>query len=168
MDAVHIHLLLNHVPILGTIFATLLFAYAFVRGSDELKRLSMILLVVAAVVAVPIYLTGEPSEDAVEGLVGVDKGSIEQHESAAKFSIFLVVAAGIFSMLGMLMMRSRKEIARWFVLGALAMGAISAASMARTGNLGGMIRHSEIRGPAAATTQSEQDTGRQRNDDDDH
>jgi len=168
MDAVHIHLLLNHVPIIGTIFATVLFAYAFLRRSDELKRLSMLLIVLAAVVAIPVFLTGEPSEEAVEQLAGVDKGLIEQHESTGKLSLYLVLAAGILSMLGTMLMRTRKEIARWFVFAALAMSAVSAVSMAVTGNLGGQIRHSEIRNSASTTTPSEQDTRRQRKDDDDH
>jgi FtsH-binding integral membrane protein len=167
MDAAHIHLLLNHVPILGTILATFLFAYAFFRNSDELKRLSMFLLVLAAVVAVPVFLTGEPSEEIVERLTGVDDRLIEEHESAATFALIFVIAAGLFSLFAMLLMRGRKEIAKWLVLGALVCGGVSAAAMARAGNLGGMIRHAEIRGTDAVTT-TPADPRQNKKDDDDH
>ncbi|HEX7295623.1 MAG TPA: hypothetical protein VF251_07710, partial [Pyrinomonadaceae bacterium] len=61
MSWVHLHLLLNHVPLLGAAFATFLLAFAMLKGSDELKKVSLGASVIAALIAIPVYLTGEPA-----------------------------------------------------------------------------------------------------------
>ena len=42
MDWVHLHLALNHIPVLGTLFVGLLLATALVKKNRELMRLSLI------------------------------------------------------------------------------------------------------------------------------
>src|SRR5688500_7613816 len=171
MDAVHIHLLLNHIPVISTIFAVPLFAYALLRKSDELKRLALIILVFAAVVAIPVYLTGEPAEEAVEKLAGVSHTIIEQHEDAAKISMIFLMTTGALSLVGLFLMRTKKAfVAGWFVLISLLFSVITAGLMARTANLGGQIRHSEIRAGNAGSQQTENPTAEKskKDDDDDH
>jgi len=41
MSAVHLHLLLDHLPVVGTVLAILLLAYALLRRSPELTRVSL-------------------------------------------------------------------------------------------------------------------------------
>ena len=172
MDAVHIHLLLNHVPVLATIFAVPLFAYALLRKSDELKRMSLLILVFSALVAIPVYLTGEPAEETVEKLAGVSEAMIEQHEDSAKLSMILLMITGGLSLVGLFLMWSKRAfVAGWFVLLSLVLSALTAVMMARTANLGGQIRHSEIRS-GSASPQPEQgpnagDAKKQKTDDDD-
>jgi hypothetical protein len=48
-----------------------------------LKRISLGIFIIVALLAIPAYLTGEPTEELVENLPGVSKSSIEQHEEAA-------------------------------------------------------------------------------------
>jgi uncharacterized membrane protein len=166
MDAAHIHLLLNHIPVLGTIFATPLFAYALIRRSDELKRLSLVILFLTALITIPVYLSGEPAEEILENLSGISKPIVEQHEDSAKLSLAFVMLTGVLALVGMVLMRGRKEFARWCVLAALLSSAISAVLMARTANLGGQIRHTEIR-PAGVTQQVPETQNRRGGDDDD-
>ena len=40
MDPAHLHLMLNHIPVLGTAFGMALIAWALFRKSEELKRVS--------------------------------------------------------------------------------------------------------------------------------
>lgn len=173
MDAVHIHLLLNHLPVISTIFAVPLFAYALLRKSDEMKRLSLIILVFAAVVAIPVYLTGEPAEEAVENLAGVSHSIIEEHEDAAKISMIFLMMTGVLSLAGLFLMRTKKAfVAGWFVLISLLFSVISAGLIARTANLGGQIRHSEIRAGKAGLQQTENPKAekpkQEKDDHDDH
>ena len=144
MDPVHIHLLLSHVPVLGSIFATLLLAYAMLRKSDEQKQLALIILIFAALVTVPVYLTGEPTEEVVEKLAGVTHAAIEQHEDAAKISMILMMITGAISLLAVFFQRRAGNVARWVVWLSLVFALVTAGSMIRTGNLGGQIRHTEI------------------------
>ena len=171
MDAVHIHLLLNHIPVISTIFAVPLFAYALLRKSDELKQLALIILVFAAVVAIPVYLTGEPAEDVVEKLGGASHSIIEAHEDAAKLSLIFLLITGTLSLVGLFLMRTRKAFAAgWFVLFSLLLSIATAGLMARTANLGGQIRHTEIRGAIGNQQPSEnpeaQKTKKEKDEDD--
>ena len=75
--------MLNHVPVLGTAFGLGLVGWALLRRSEELKRISLGIFIIVALLAIPAYLTGEPTEELVENLPGVSKSSIEQHEEAA-------------------------------------------------------------------------------------
>jgi hypothetical protein len=75
---------LNHIPILGTVLGFLLLSVAVARKSGELKRVSLAVFVITAVVALPVYFTGEPAEEIVEHLPGVSESLIERHEEAAQ------------------------------------------------------------------------------------
>ena len=170
MDTVHLHLLLNHIPVIGTIFSVPLFAYAVLRKSNELKELALMILVFAALVAIPVYLTGEPAEEAVEKLAGVSTAALELHEDGAKVSMILMAITGVISLLGLVLVKTKKTLAGWFVFLALVSSTMTAVSMARTANLGGQIRHSEIRtgDPGRAETVSPAEKpGKKKVDDDD-
>ena len=51
MNAAHIHLMMTHVPVIGTFAALGLLAFAFARKSQELKKAALGILVVAALFA---------------------------------------------------------------------------------------------------------------------
>jgi asparagine N-glycosylation enzyme membrane subunit Stt3 len=60
MNWAHIHLSLNHLPVVGTFFGVLLLLLALLRKSEELKRVSLGVFVLTALLALPVYFTGEP------------------------------------------------------------------------------------------------------------
>ncbi len=146
MDPVHVHLFLNHFPVICSVLAVPLFAYAYLRKSDELKQLALLVLVFAAAVTIPVYLSGEPAEEVVEKLAGVSHDLIEQHEDAAYFAMISMMITGAIALIGLIAMFLKKTgAAKFLVLVALLSAVGSAGLMLRTSNLGGQIRHSEIR-----------------------
>ena len=66
MDASHIHLLLNHFPILGTLIASGILLWGIYQKNHAIKMLAAALLVAMALIAIPVYLTGEPAEETFE------------------------------------------------------------------------------------------------------
>lgn len=80
MTWAHLHLALNHVPVIGILIGLLLLGFGIFRGSRELTRSSFWLLAGLAVITVFVYLTGEPVEEMVEGLPGISERMVEQHE----------------------------------------------------------------------------------------
>ena len=149
MSTVHLHLLLNHVPVIGTIIGLCLLAYAALRKDEGLARASLGMFAVLALVAIATFLTGEPAEEAVEGMAGVSESFIERHEEAALLSTIALGVLGALS-LGMLLWFRRRHLPRLAAVAFLAAGLIPAGAMAWTANLGGQIRHTEIRsGPGA-------------------
>ena len=57
-DITHIHLLLNHVPTIGTVVGLGLFVMSFVRRSDHLKHVSLEVLYLIALATLPAYVSG--------------------------------------------------------------------------------------------------------------
>jgi uncharacterized membrane protein len=73
MSTTHIHLLLNHFPILGTFIGCLFLAWGFFKKNNSLKTAAAVLLTVISLISVPVYLTGEPAEEAIEKLPGISE-----------------------------------------------------------------------------------------------
>ena len=55
MNPAHLHLMLNHIPVLGTAFCMAL-GWALIQKSEELKRVSLGAFVIVALLAIPAYL----------------------------------------------------------------------------------------------------------------
>jgi uncharacterized membrane protein len=161
----HLHLLLNHVPVIGTVLGLLLLLVAFARKSDELKKVTLGLFVLIALVTIPVYLTGEPAEEMVENIPGISKATIDRHEDAALFSLIAVEVAGIIALAGLLLFRTKKGLGNLLAIVTLAFSVVTGGLMAWTANLGGQVRHTEISSGVAAESQSETDkSGRTRKD----
>ena len=149
MNAAHVHLVLNHVPLVGAIAGVLLLLAALARRSDELARAGLVAVVLSAAVVAPVYLSGTRAEDRVEGLPGVQEASIERHEEAAELSAVVLAAVGVQCLVGLVAVR-RRPLPRRFVVSCIATAIVALGLMARAANFGGRIRHPEISGSAAA------------------
>ena len=152
MNATHLHLILNHLPVLGTAFGLGLLLFGLWRRSSELKKTALGVFVIVALAAVPVYLTGEPAEDGVESLPGVSKPVIEQHEKAAGVALTGVVVLGVAALGGLICFRRGRLLPAWFSVSLLATSMIVSGLMAWTANLGGQVRHTEIRANASLST----------------
>lgn len=148
MDAVHLHLILNHVPVLGTIFGFVLLAIGLIRRSDELQRAGLVTFVVAAVITIPVYVSGtiayEPLEELLEDIDPAAEGFIDQHETAGLIAFLVTLVLGIVA-LATLLVWKRPEIARRLVIASLVLAIVVGGVVGWTANIGGQIRHTEIR-----------------------
>ena len=151
MNQTHIHLLLNHVAILGSIFSILLLLSGLFFSSDILKKAAMVGLFLAALVAIPVFLTGEPAEESVEKIAGTVKSTIEEHEESADVSIWLVEIMGAVSLLTFLLAHKSNSINKGLLLFLLILSLVAAGSISYTGYLGGKIRHTELSGQIGQT-----------------
>lgn len=163
MDLAHLHLSLTHVPIIGVIFGFLILLISSIAGSKGATRVGLGLLVLSAIIAVPVYLTGESAEEIVERLPGFSEAVTEQHKTAAAWALGLVIASGIAGLAALLLTGwQNTKAATLSVIAALLVSFLTTTSMVRTANLGGQIRHTEIRADAQNTGQhSETGTDKQ-------
>lgn len=148
------HLLLNHLPILGSLFGILTLIAGFLLKNDNVKRTALGLFAVAAVTAIPAYLTGEGAEEMVESMPGVTENLIEAHEDMANIFLWVVGALGLLSLATLVAdLRAQKITSSMYVI----TFAVSIAAMglaARVGVSGGEIRHTEIRSDATAANEA--------------
>lgn len=145
MSAAHIHLLLNHIPILGSIFGLLLLLYAMVRRSDEIKRVCFGVFAITALLTIPVYLTGDGAARIVRALPDVSRDMIREHDGAATYSIIVAELLGVVSLLAWWLTRNGKKLATWMLVMVIVLSVLSSAIAMRTGYLGGQVRHSEVR-----------------------
>jgi hypothetical protein len=146
MNAAHLHLFLTHAPIFGTLFGVLILLLGAVRKSDELKRLGLWLFILTALLVLPTYLTGSPASGQMKKMMPtMPMETADQHEEIAIVALVAVLFVGILSIAGVVIFSKSKAIPGWFIGLVLAMALLSTGALAWTANLGGKIRHTEIR-----------------------
>jgi uncharacterized membrane protein len=146
MNPAHIHLMLNHVPLYGVLAGVILLIVSLVMRRQGVARAGLVVFVLTALVAVVVYLTGEPAEELVENLPGVSETVMETHEEMALVATITLGAFGLLALYGLLAFRHGATMR--FTRIALLFSFAPLAAMAYTAYLGGQIRHSEIRATA--------------------
>jgi hypothetical protein len=156
LSPTHLHLLLNHFPTIGFIIGLGLFGIAIIAHSDHLRIGSLVVMVGISLITIPAYTTGSAAEvricaAAAGGLPGpceedgVSRDLIEMHEGWAFAAMTLMMITGGFAWLGLWQMRRFKYLPKWNTIVILLMAVMTFAAVSYAANLGGEIRHPEIR-----------------------
>ena len=156
MNPAHMHLLLNHIPVLALASATILLITARWRAQIEWTRLSMIFFVLAGTASVPVFLTGEPAEEIIENIGGISMMHLESHENSAMVSLIGACILGLLALAGLFfieLVHTRRMVWTTFFIVAL----IANGLMMWTSNLGGKIHHIEIHNGFAPTASQSAD-----------
>jgi len=146
MSAAHLHLLINHLPIVGGLLALALLLLALWRPAHLAS--AALVLMLSGVGAGAALLTGEPAEEQVEHLPGVSEALIHEHEERAELAALLSVAAGLAAA-GALATQRWSRLPGFALPALLALSSASAGAMVWTGASGGVIRHSELQSTGA-------------------
>jgi hypothetical protein len=153
-NTAHVHLLLNHVPTIGFGIGLLLFLTGLGAKSDVLKRTSLVMFFVVAVVAIATYVSGNAAEAVLTGAgrtdfpPGVSPAAIRAHEDAALLAFALMEVTGFFSWLALWQWRrvtAAAPLPGWNLPIVLVLSLATFGLMARAAELGGEINHPEIR-----------------------
>jgi uncharacterized membrane protein len=154
MDLTHLHLLLNHVPTVGTMIGVGLLLLGWAARRDHVKEVSLVLLLGVALVTVPTYVTGNAAAEKICKMSGpntpcqdptVVRAFIEAHEGAAFPAVLMMELVGAFAWLGLWQYRRSRHVPGWNTAVILILSVVTFAAIARTADLGGDIRHPEIR-----------------------
>jgi hypothetical protein len=149
----HLHLLLNHVPTVGAVVALGLLLLAFVRRNEHLKHVGLEVLFLIAVVTVPVYISGAAAHRELRGMAEFSETAVRAHQDAAMWGLAVMELAGFAAWIALWQFRRRGGAARGVVPATLGLLVVALAVMAWAANLGGEIRHPEIRAGAAAATE---------------
>ena len=144
LSGVHLHLLVNHAPILGALFALALLAASFIWAPDVLRRTALVVLIGTGIAGFVADQSGEPAEDAIRGFPGVKRAVIREHEEFAEKSFIAASIVGVLA-IGVLVRWRRTPIPQGVAVGALVGAAVVSGMMVYTGLLGGQVRHTEVR-----------------------
>jgi len=145
MDATHLHLVLSHFPIIGTIIGVGILAYGQFFKNTEIQKVALATFILMAILTIPVFLTGEESEETVEHIAGISEQLIENHEELAEKAIWLMGLLGGLSLISFYAVIKKLSFAKTMTLITLVVSLATFGLFAQVGNLGGQIRHSEIR-----------------------
>ncbi|MCC6599406.1 MAG: hypothetical protein IT223_01895 [Crocinitomicaceae bacterium] len=145
MDKVHLHLLINHLPIFSSIIGAFVLAVGIIAKSKTTRMTSYILLIGATLGAIITNNTGESAEDKLEDQPGYSHELIHEHEEAAEACLPFFFATGLTAAVLFYLDKKDKKIARPLSFVLLALSITAFALAARAGYLGGYIKHNEIR-----------------------
>lgn len=159
MNWAHLHLLSNHLPVIGTLFALGLLGWGVLRRNEAVQRIALGTFVIMALLALPAYFTGEPAEDIVEHAAGVGEAAIDAHEAAALVALIGVEIVGLLALIALYRAGGGRSLSVFTTRAVLVMALVAAGLLAWTANLGGRIRHAEIRAGAEQGVPVDSDDG---------
>lgn len=142
MNDAHLHLALNHAPLFTLIFGFCLLMYSLRQKSDQVHRIALYTFIIAAIMSIATYITGGRAEEVVNHLQGINLEAIEDHEGNAKIANIITILTGLSSIAWFFV--KNKKIKTNLSLALICLSLLGVAYMARTANIGGLIRHSEL------------------------
>lgn len=146
MNFPHLHLLLNHFPIIGTIVGLGLFLVSLVGKNEDLRRASLIIFPAMALLAIVAFFSGVGAQGAIKKAPGISEALIERHQGAAMLALLFMEMTGAFSLAELWTSQGKPSPSRWSwsLSAVLLCSMITVGLMARVGTTGGDIRHPEI------------------------
>ena len=143
----HVHMILNHVPTVGFVFAIAFFVVALLTDNDLMKRASLVLFVICSVVGVPTYVSGTASMWALTQPVipEISKAVINAHRDMALLTLFGLAFTGAAAWIELWRYRYLGRFSRSSLALVMLFAVVTLAIMAETGHRGGQINHPEIR-----------------------
>ena len=155
MNFAHLHLLLNHFPIIGTLVGLGLFLISLFGENEDLRRASLITFAAMALLAIPTFFSGVGAEGAIKKLPGISEELIERHHGSAILALFFMEISGALALVALWQSHgvARPEPWNWILSGVFLFSVLTVGLMARVGTTGGDIRHPEITAGSDAATE---------------
>jgi uncharacterized membrane protein len=143
----HVHIILNHLPTVGFVFALVFYIAALAMNNVVMKRSSLALFVICAILGVPTFVTGNASMWALTDppVTGISKAVINAHRDFALYSLFGLAFTGVTAWIQLWRFRHLGRFSDRALYLVLAFAIITLGVLAETGHRGGQINHPEIR-----------------------
>jgi uncharacterized membrane protein len=143
----HVHIILNHLPTVGFVFALVFYIAALAMNNIVMKRSSLALFVICAILGVPTFVTGNASMWALTDppVAGISKAVINAHRDFALYSLFGLAFTGVTAWIQLWRFRHLGRFSNRALYVVLAFAIITLGVLAETGHRGGQINHPEIR-----------------------
>jgi uncharacterized membrane protein len=149
----HVHIILNHFPTIGFVFALAFYVVALAANNDGMKRTSLVVFVICTILGIPTFLTGNAAMWAVTEAKAPDvtQAAINAHRDWALYSLFGLAFTGVTAWIAIWRFRHLGRFSNLSLYLVLVFAVITLGVMAETGHRGGQINHPEIRTEALPT-----------------
>jgi hypothetical protein len=168
MTLSHLHLVMNHVPTVGAVAALGLLLLGFARRNDHLKHAGLEVLFVIALLTLPVYVSGVAALYELRERPDISVDAMRIHQDAALAGFVVAELAGFIAWIALWQWRRRgpstplgaSRAPHGMVIAATLLLFVALAMMGRAANLGGEIRHEEIRAAGESLAGAEGDPER--------
>ena len=155
MNGAHLHLLLNHFPVITPMLAIPITAIGVWRQSPAVQKVGLWLLTLTIAMGAAAYFSGSPAAEILKDYPGINHSALDNHALAAPY-VFL--GNGLVGLASLLLLRKLRKAeapspfawASYFVLTLWALTIVL-----QTARLGGQIKHEETQEVAASGGGSE-------------
>ncbi|SHG76216.1 hypothetical protein SAMN05443549_106154 [Flavobacterium fluvii] len=155
MNEAHLHLLVNHYPIVGTILGLGVLMAGMIIKKDSVKNTAYVLFVIGALFAYASMATGEGAEKLVEDMPNIGDEIIHKHEEMSENFAVVMYILGFCSLLGIYFDYKNHVKSKLVAAITLIIAIVSVIFALYVGTSGGEIRHTEIRDNATQTIGTE-------------
>ena len=151
MNDAHLHMVVNHFPIIGTILGLGILIVGIILKNNSVKNTAYALFIVAALFALASIATGDGAEELVEDMPNIGKRIIHEHEEIAEKLAIVLYLLGAISILGIVLNLKNHSKAKFISFVAVIVAIVGAYLTILAGTSGGEIRHTEIRDDVITT-----------------
>ena len=155
MNGAHLHLITNHLPLVGILIGTLVLVAGLLFKKDQIKQTALGINIFSAITSIFAYFSGEKAEDVVEEIKGISETLIHTHEEYAELFFTLSLILGALSLITLYLSVKTNKYAKFGYFIVLALSLVLIVIGKQVGTSGGEIRHTEIR--SENTVVSEED-----------
>jgi uncharacterized membrane protein len=145
MNDAHLHLVVNHFPIIGTVFAVGILIAGVLNKNGSIKNTAYVLFIIGSIFGILSMNTGEAAEELVIDMPSIGREIIHEHEELAEKMALLLHVLAVLSIVALYLnfkKNTKEKLVSFFILG---IGIISLFVVQKVGTSGGEIRHTEIR-----------------------
>jgi hypothetical protein len=151
MNQAQWHLALNHLPVTGALFSVIvLFAGVLIKNSS-VRKTGLWLFILTGLSSIAALLTGEGAEEVLEAIGKNPHFLTEAHEELAEKAFWFAQLIAVLSLINLAVLENKLRLNRIFSFIILIGGVILVVMMTKVADLGGEIRHTEIRKSAPDT-----------------
>lgn len=148
MNDAHFHLVVNHLPIVGTLIGFLVLSVGLIMKKPEVKNTALGIFIFSALTTIAAFLTGEGAEEIVENLPGISETLIHQHEEYAELFYTIMLILGGLSLITLFLQYKKLPFYKYGFVLILLLSMVSIGVAKYVGTSGGEITHIEIRSDA--------------------
>ena len=144
MNGAYLHLVMNHIPVVGMPLSFLLLLMGILRKSKELTQAGFAAIMLMALITIPVFKTGGPAAHVVRDYPGIVRAQIHEHAEAADYAFSAVSIVGVGALIAFVLLWRSGSIPSWLGIVILFGAFVTSVIMGRVAHLGGLIRHPEI------------------------
>jgi cobalamin synthase len=160
MNDAHIHLLINHIPIIGLIIGVLILLFGIIFKSSLTKKIALAVVLCCVFLAIPSFSTGEEAEEVIEHMSSMTKEThhlIHEHEEKAELFMPFAWILIVLSLVTLIFEWKKKKFASYLSILTLVVGLVAIYIVREVGTTGGEISHPEIRKGFVPTEEEHED-----------